>query len=214
MADVAAAPGRPPLGDSLPPGRRLDTIDATAFPPTATRDVGTFGVVVFLASDLMLFAPFFAAYFLLRSTNDPWPPADVGLDTWRAALATALLVSSSVTLVASDRAGERHRSEAQRRWLLVTIGLGAAFLANQVAEYTTLEFGADDHPYGSVYWLLTGLHGAHVTAGVAAMGLLFVRSVRSRSPTAVASWARGVSLFWHLVDVVWVGVFLTIWVAR
>jgi len=171
-------------------------------------------VVVFLASDLMLFAPFFAAYFLLRSTNDPWPPAGVELDTWRAVLATALLVSSSFTLVASDRAGEHHRSRAQRRWLLITIAIGAAFLANQIAEYTTLEFGADDHPYGSVYWLLTGLHGAHVTAGLAAMGLLFVRSVRSQSPTAVASWARGVSLFWHLVDVVWVGVFLTIWVAR
>ena len=94
-----------------------------------------------------------------------------------------------------------------RRWLLVTIGLGAVFLANQIAEYATLDFGADDHPYGSIYWLLTGLHGAHVTAGLAAMALLFVRSVRSRSHAAVASWAGGVSLFWHLVDLIWVFVF-------
>ena len=89
----------------------------------------------------------------------------------RAALATAILVASSFTLNASDRAGEREGGRrAMRRWLLVTIGLGVAFLVNQVAEYATLDFGADDHPYGSVFWLLTGLHGAHVTAGLAAMG--------------------------------------------
>ncbi len=178
------------------------------------RNIGTFGVVVFLASDLMLFAPFFAASFLLRSTNDPWPPSDVHLDTWRAAAATAVLVMSSFTLVASDRAGEHDNRAEQRRWLLCTIALGALFLANQATDYATLDFGADSHPYGSVYWLLTGLHSCHVTAGLAAMALLFVRSVRSHSPAGVASWARGVSLFWHLVDVVWIAVFLTIWVLR
>ena len=56
----------------------------------------------------------------------------------------------------------------------------------------------------SIYWLLTGLHGAHVTAGLAAMALLFVRSVRAGRHAAIASWAGGVSLFWHLVDVIWV----------
>jgi cytochrome c oxidase subunit 3 len=101
-----------------------------------------------------------------------------------------------------------------RRWLLVTIFLGALFLANQISEYVSLEFGADDHPYGSAYWVLTGLHGAHVTAGLAAMGLLFVRSVRSRSHESLATWAGGVSLFWHLVDIIWVFVFLTIWVIQ
>ena len=166
-----------------------------------------------MASDVMLFAPFFAAYFLLRTTNEPWPPPAVELDVPRAALATAVLVASSFTLLASERAEERPGGRrAMRRWLLFTILLGGLFLANQVSEYTTLGFGADTHPYGSAYWLLTGLHGAHVTAGLAAMGLLYVRSVRSRSPAALQTWTTGVSLFWHLVDVIWVFVFATIWV--
>lgn len=173
-----------------------------------------FGMIVFLASDVMLFAAFFAAYFLLRSNNQPWPPQDVELETARAAIATVALVASSFTLVRSDRAFEHGDRAGMRRWLLVTIALGAAFLGNQIAEYATLEFSADDHPYGSVYWVLTGLHGAHVTAGLAAMALLFVRTVRSRALGDVASWTGGVSLFWHLVDVVWVFVFLTIWVVR
>jgi cytochrome c oxidase subunit 3 len=180
-----------------------------------TRSTAHFGVIVFLASDVMLFASFFAAYFLLRANNPPWPPAEVELDVPRAALFTLVLVASSFTFAASDRAGERPGGgAAMRRWLLVTIGLGAAFLANQIAEYATLEFGADDHPYGSAFWLLTGLHGAHVATGIGAMTLLFARSVRARDPEALASWAGGISLFWHLVDVIWVLVFSTIWLLQ
>ena len=99
-------------------------------PLEASRSTGTFGVIVFLASDVMLFAAFFAAYFLLRATDQPWPPADVELDMPRAAIFTAVLVASSFTLVASDRAAERpDGGPTVRRWLLVTILLGAAFLS-------------------------------------------------------------------------------------
>ena len=183
--------------------------------PASSRSIGEFGVIVFLASDVMLFAAFFAAYYLLRANNPPWPPPGVELDEPRALAATLVLVASSFTMEASHRARERPGgSLATRRWLLVTIALGAVFLANQIQEYATLHFGADDHPFGSVYWLLTGLHGLHVTVGLCAMGLLFVRTVRNRNPAALAPWAGGVSLFWHLVDLVWVFVFLTIWVIQ
>ena len=183
--------------------------------PATSRSTAQFGVIVFLASDVMLFAPFFAAYFLLRANNQPWPPDDVELDVPRALLATVVLVASSFTLVASDRAAERpDGARAMRRWLLVTIALGAAFVVNQLLEYATLDFGADSHPYGSVYYLLTGLHGLHVTAGVAAMVLLFVRAARATSEHDVATWAGGVSLFWHLVDLIWIFVFSTIWLLQ
>jgi len=94
------------------------------------------------------------------------------------------------------------------------VALGAAFLANQIVEYATLDFGADSHPYGSAYWMLTGLHSAHVASGLVAMMLLFVRSARGAPRSTTSSWTVGVSLFWHLVDVIWVAVFLTIWVVR
>jgi cytochrome c oxidase subunit 3 len=183
--------------------------------PSSSRSIGEFGVIVFLASDVMLFAAFFAAYFLLRADNRPWPPPGVDLDVPRAALATLALLSSSFTLVASDRAGVRPGGgAAMRRWLLVTIGLGLAFLVNQVLEYRTLDFSADSHPYGSIYVLITGLHALHVTAGLGAMSMLFVRSVRSRRHASIETWAGGVSLFWHLVDLVWVFLFTTIWILR
>ena len=178
------------------------------------RTTGQFGVVVFLASDVMLFAPFFAAYFLLRSTNPVWPPEGAELDVVRATVATVVLVASSFTLMAGDRAHERGDAAAMRRWLIVTMALAAAFLANQIAEYVTLSFRADDHAYGSIYWGLTGLHTAHVTGGLCALALLYVRAARSPSLDEITPWARGVSLFWHLVDIVWIGVFVTIWMIR
>jgi len=178
------------------------------------RSTGQFGVVVFLASDIMLFAPFFAAYFLLRATNDPWPADEVELEVWRAALATLVLVSSSFTMIAVDRAQERQDARGMHRWLLATIMLGGLFLANQILEYTTLSFGPDDHPYGSIYWGLTMLHACHVTAGLALLALLYVRASRSRSLDEVSPWTNGISLFWHLVDIVWIAVFVTIWVIQ
>lgn len=169
---------------------------------------------MFLASDVMLFAPFFAAYFLLRTTNSPWPAVGAEIDVPRAAAATVVLVASSFTLVASDRGHEHGDGRRHRRWLLVTIGLGLAFLANQIAEYATLSFRADDHVYGSIYWGLTGLHGAHVTGGVCALALVYIRSARTSNADEITPWVSGVSLFWHLVDVIWIAVFLLIWVLK
>ena len=188
-------------------------------PPTSMgtgpgRSTGQLGVMVFLASDIMLFAPFFAAYFLLRASNSPWPPDDVVLDTVRAAVATLVLVASSATVIAAERAHHRDDRRMARRWLLATIALGTVFLVNQIAEYTTLDFRADDHVYGSIYWGLTGLHTAHVTAGVLALSLLVVRVTRAPLLDEATPWMRGISMFWHLVDVVWLAVFATIWVIR
>src|SRR4029077_16928211 len=119
-----------------------------------------------------------------------WPPRDVHLDMTRAGIATAVLLASSFTLVMSDRAGERPGGgRTMRRWLLLTIALGTVFVVNQLLEYRTLDFHADSNPYGSIYSVLTGLHGLHVTAGICAMVLLSVPAVRSRDHAAVASWA-------------------------
>ncbi|MEO6652463.1 MAG: cytochrome c oxidase subunit 3 [Ilumatobacteraceae bacterium] len=186
--------------------------------PTAgrapARSTGQFGVVVFLASDVMLFAPFFAAYLLLRSTNSLWPASGVELDVPRAGAATLVLIASSFTLLVADRAHARGDALAFRRWLLITILFGLGFLANQIAEYATLPFAADDHVYGSIYWALTGLHAAHVLAGVSCLGLVFIRSARTRSADEITPWVNGASLFWHLVDVIWIAVFLLIWVLQ
>jgi cytochrome c oxidase subunit III len=205
-----------PTADSVPHGAVPVDEAVGAYRPheSLAGSTSRFGMVVFLASDVMLFAAFFSAYYVLRGANDPWPPEGVDLHVPRALIATLVLASSSFTLVAADRALAGDNSRAARRWVLVTAALGAAFAINQLLEYRDLTFGIDDHPYGSAYWMLTGVHGAHVLAGLGALLLLFVRLVRARDLARVDPYAGGVSLYWHMVDAVWVAVFLTIWVVR
>lgn len=171
-------------------------------------------MIVFLASDVMLFAAFFGAYFLLRATTTPWPAAGVELETLRTAVATAALMGSSLTLIAGERAYERDDLRGLRRWILVTMALGGAFLLNQLIDYAQIPFRIDTNVYSSTYWMLTGLHTVHVTVGLCALGLLFVRAARARHVGAIGPAVSTTSAFWHLVDVVWVFLFLTIWIVR
>ena len=172
------------------------------------------GTVVWLASELMFFAGLFAAYFGLRSVNASWPPEDVELGTLRAGVFTGFLVLSSFTYrTAVHRAGAGDE-RGTLRWTMVTFALGTLFLANQVIEYAELGFTPQTHAYGSIFYLMTGFHGAHVLGGLilmlAVLGVAMGRT--SKAPlheTVVVS-----EYYWHFVDVVWVAMFSTIYLLR
>ena len=170
------------------------------------------GVVVWLASELMFFAGLFAAWFTLRAENEVWPPADVELEPARTGLFTVVLLLSSVTMHLAVRGAERHDTAAAVRWTLFTVLLGSVFLVNQGLEYAAVDFGPRSHAYGSIFFLLTGFHGAHVLGGLLLMlAVLAVGAGRgSRAPLDAGLTAA--EYYWHFVDVVWVGMFVTIYV--
>jgi len=170
------------------------------------------GVMIWLASELMFFAGLFAAWFVLRAENQPaWPPADVEIDVPRAAIATAVLVLSSVTIHMSVLSAERGHSRQARRLLFVTLALGTAFIINLVSEYYGLSFGIDSHAYGSIFYLLTGFHGAHVIGGLVAMGVLAWVLFSRVSRTPKAQTLRVMSFYWHFVDAIWVVLFTVVY---
>jgi cytochrome c oxidase subunit 3 len=182
--------------------------------PGAAPSLVRIGMVVWLASELMFFSGLFAAYFFLRGADAEWPPEGVELDTARAALFTALLVASSATI---HRAG--HRAEAgdergTRLWTIVTIALGAVFLANQAAEYAASTFTPTDHAYGSMYFLMTGFHGAHVLGGLGLLGAMLMVATGRTSKAPVGTTMAVGTYYWHFVDVVWVAMFATIYLVR
>ena len=190
----------------------------TTEPPGATETTTNLstlsvGVVVWLASELMFFAGLFAAYFTLRSINDPWPPHGVELATARTAGATAVLILSSGTMhlaVGAARHDDRRRAI---RWLAVTALLGLVFLSNQAWEYAEAPFQIDDHAYGSIFYLMTGFHGLHVIGGLILMGAV-AAAIAGRSRAPVLSTVEVCGYYWHFVDVVWVAMFTTIYVLR
>lgn len=173
------------------------------------------GVVVWLASEMMFFAGLFAAYFTLRAgTDGPWPPEGVDLETGRTAVATALLVASSVTfhrVVSGVARGDRAMA---LRWLALTVFLGAAFLTNQAWEYAEAPFSLGSHAYGTIFYLLTGFHGLHVLGGLAFMGFAYALISGTGSKAPAAPTMEVCAYYWHFVDAVWVAMFAVIYLLR
>jgi len=145
--------------------------------------------VVWLASELMFFSGLFAAYFTLRAASTgPWPPVGVDL---------SVLVSGLFTLV-----------------LVVSSGTMQLAVANQAREWATLDFRIDSHAFGSAFYLMTGFHGLHVIGGLAAMLVLLLRANDRRFDAGETPSVEVVSYYWHFVDVVWVGLWATLFVLR
>jgi cytochrome c oxidase subunit 3 len=103
-------------------------------------------------------------------------------------------------------------SSRLRMWLFVTLGLGILFLIGQVIDYTTLGFGISDGVYGTVFYTLTGFHGAHVFGGVIGLTILAVRAGAGQFSARNHVAVEAVSYYWHFVDVVWLGLFTTLYV--
>ena len=170
------------------------------------------GMVLFVASEAMFFATFFGAYFTIYSVNPSWPPAGFRLEPELAAVLTAVLVTSSGTLQLGVRAIRRDRVRAFLGWLGLTILLGVTFLGLQLYDYSLLGFSVRDGIFGSLFYVMTGLHMAHVFGGVVFLVLVLVQGLGGQlSDTSHDSVEAG-AIYWHFVDVVWICLFTTFYV--
>ncbi len=186
------------------------------------------GTIVWLGSEVMFFAGLFAIYFTLRSTApEQWLfEADKHNFTF-ALINTLVLVSSSVTCQFGVFAAERLQARSTGwkpsewgmvEWFFLTYALGAIFVTGQVFEYATLVsegISLSSNAYGSAFYITTGFHGIHVTAGLLAFLLVIGRGFAVKNfGHKEATSAIVVSYYWHFVDVVWIGLFLVIYVLK
>jgi len=183
---------------------------------TAPREIAPirFGTIVFLASELVFFGGLFAAYFTLRSQTSPWPPSGVELDVARPSLATAPLILSSFTFVAGLRGARAGRLASLRRWIVVTILLALAFLGLQLLDWVQAGFSVSSHAYGTMVYAMTGFHGLHVIAGVLLMLVVLGRMAQGAYRDGNVDGPEAVGYYWHFVDVVWIGLYATIFLLR
>ena len=137
------------------------------------------GMVLFVASEAMFFAAFFGGYFTIRANAPVWPPPDVPhLKIDIASILTVVLVASSVAVQLSLRATRDGRRRQALWWLGATIGLGVVFLGLQLYDYSQLGFGLKDGVFGTLFYVMTGIHMAHVIGGVAFLTLVFAQGSR------------------------------------
>jgi cytochrome c oxidase subunit III len=176
------------------------------------------GMVLFIASEVMFFGGLFGAYFTLRSAAPEWPPPDTPhLSAIYAAVLTAILVSSSVTMQFGVWAIRKNNQRRLILWLAVSLLLGATFLAMQALEYANLiEEGMtlSSGVFGSTFYTLTGFHGAHVAGGAAFILIVLLRARSGQFTARYHDTVEMASYYWHFVDVVWIGLFSTIYLLR
>ena len=173
-----------------------------------------FGTILFLASELLFFGGLFGAYYALRAQTSPWPPEGVELETLLAAVATLLLVLSSGTFHLGLVAARRERIGGLKVWIGVTLLLGALFLSLQVLDYSRLSFEVSSHAYGTMYYAMTGLHWLHVAAGLVLMCVVLGRIAQGAYRGGQIDGLHAVGYYWHFVDIVWIGLFATLFLVR
>lgn len=179
---------------------------------------GMLAMLLFIGSEVMIFASLFAAYFFVRFNiaDNVWPPyapngEQYHLPVVLTGVNTAFLVSSSFTVWWAEHRLKHGDYKGLRRGLGVTILLGATFLLIQVNEYVHLEFTPQTQAFGSTFYVLTGAHGFHVFVGLT---LLIISYLRARRGDFSPEWStplQASSAYWHFVDVVWVLLFVLVY---
>jgi cytochrome c oxidase subunit III len=187
-------------------------------PPPANRssrvEPQLLGMLLFIISEVMVFGAFFTAYFFIRVVSgDQWFPVDgFKLPVAVAFVNTCILVSSSFTLHWAEHSIKHDNRFGLKAGILSTFLLGATFLFVQINEYVHIGFAPSDFAQASVFYGLTGLHGAHVAVGLTLLLMVVVRSWRGHYSPAEHRGVEVPGIYWHFVDIMWIVVFLSVYV--
>ena len=182
--------------------------------PAPVRVVAAFGFWLFLLSDIIVFSALFAAYAVLSGETNGGPsPAEL-FDKRHVLIETSCLLASSFTCGMMMIAMERRAAALTYFWALVTAGLGVMFLRMEIQEFGSMVnqgAGPTRSAFLSSFFTLVGTHGAHVTVGIAWLLLMMGQIATLGFRPMVVRRLLCFSLFWHALDIVWIGVFTVVY---
>ena len=172
------------------------------------------GFWVYLMSFVLIFASLFATYVVLAGGTNGGPSAKDLFDLSFVAWETALLLFSSLTFGLGMIALHKAQKGQMFFWLAITWLLGAGFMAMEIWEFNHLVhqgYGPDHSAFLSAFFALVGTHGLHVTGGLIWLTVMFIQlsqdGLTQRNKTRMAC----LSLFWHFLDLIWIGVFSVVY---
>jgi cytochrome c oxidase subunit 3 len=170
-------------------------------------------MLLFIASEVMVFGSFFTAYFFIRIVNEyPWPPEGDELPVFVAGVNTAILVTSSFTMHWALQSIKRGSRAGLQAGMVLTFALGLVFLLTQAREYSRVGFAPHDNAFGTIFYGLTGLHGAHVFVGLTLLLMVTIRAFRGHFSPEHHHGVEIPGIYWHFVDVMWIVVYTTIYI--
>ena len=170
---------------------------------------------LFIASEIMLFGSFFTAYFFVRvvsPTGQGWPPHGFHLPVFVAGINSAILLTSSATMHWALQSIKRGNRSGLQAGLTLTFLLGLTFLLTQILEYSRIGFAPYTDAFGTIFFCLTGLHGAHVFVGLTLLLFATIRSFRGHYTPEEHHGVEIPGIYWHFVDVMWIVVYTTVYI--
>ena len=187
------------------------------------RESAKLGMWIFLLTEILLFGGLFVAYAVYRAWNpDIFHNGHLFLDLTLGTINTVVLITSSLTIALAIRFMQVGRRKLAIANLSATLVLAGAFLVIKYFEYAHkihegqlpgkfytfggME-GTNPHIFFSVYFLMTGLHGIHVIAGMAVIGWVLVRTIKNHFSPEYYTPIEMSGLYWHLVDLIWIFLF-------
>jgi cytochrome c oxidase subunit 3 len=169
------------------------------------------GMLIALGSFSMLFVALLASYGILRSRSAIWMSYTIGtIPLFLAWVNTVVILISSITLFMASKANERENKILTLNQIYTTIIIGLVFLSLQIILWNVLindDFTITSHQAGSVFYMLSGLHGLHILGGIISL-IWLVFKIRVNN--LILKPMRLVSMFWHYLTIVWVVIFLTV----
>jgi heme/copper-type cytochrome/quinol oxidase subunit 3 len=185
---------------------------------------GRLGMWILIAGELMIFGGLIACYILNRLRFPEWAEQAAHTSTFFGALNTVVLLSSSFTIVRAHEAAVKKNLSKITMWMSISILGGIFFLVNKSIEYSTeishgftlssphLQEAGDN--IGSLFWsfyyIMTGLHGAHVLAGMIVMFVVMMQARKGKNLHRVEL----AGMYWHMVDLIWIFLFPLLYIAK
>jgi len=182
--------------------------------PATTRIVVAYGFWIFLLSDIILFSGLFAAYAVLATSTARGPTGQQLFDLDTVFIETMALLLSSYTCGLAMLSAERKHPERFYAFVALTFALGAAFVGIEISEFAGMVgegAGPSRSAFLSAFFTLVGTHGAHVTTGLLWLVYMVAQVAVKGLQPHVLRRLLCFSLFWHALDIVWVGVFTMVY---
>jgi cytochrome o ubiquinol oxidase subunit III len=182
--------------------------------PASKRVVVAYGFWIFILSDMIMFSALFAAYAVLRGNTAGGPTGAELFNLRNVFIETMCLLLSSYTCGLGALSAERRQPARFLIFAALTFVLGAAFLFIEGTEFARMvEMGAGPtrSAFLSAFFTLVGMHGVHVAGGLIALIYLVAQVIANGLHAAVLRRLLCWSLFWHALDIVWVGVFTLVY---
>ena len=178
-----------------------------------TSSAPVLGMILFVASESMFFAAFFAIYALNFASHTTWPPKgihnpSIGLPT----VMTAAMLLSSVSVQVGLRAIRGGRARPFSRMLGITLALGLLFVVLQIVGFSNVGFGIKNGPYGSLFYIMSGVALAHVVGGVVLLVMVLARTASGQLSMVHHEPAEAATIYWHFVVIMTVVLYVAFYV--